>query len=769
MARINRNYVLLGCLCSMASGSIWPVMPSLIWMLPIVVLIGCLFSRNHGYWLQGLLLGCLIIIIHGNHYRHVTETLFSHGKTITVQARIVALNQPTLHGKQTMLSISRIESDHLPFYTRPQVKLYYATSEVPALKLGELWQLQLEVKPAFGRLNDAGYDNERYYVSNQWHGKAVIVTNTPINHKLIDSASWRLYLHQKTLPLLDKFPAKPFILALAFGDRSEISSQQWAQLRDSGLSHLMAISGLHIALMMTLGWALGRSLKSAILMLRPNGYQVIRFLPLCSSFIAAWFYAYLAGFSLPTQRALVMGCLVLSMLCLRIHWSAWQILLFSLVMIVALQPFSILQMSFWLSFSAILIIYISMWFYQQKGHGWRDKVLKVLVIQMGLFGGLSILSIGFFGGVSWVSPLVNLLVIPWVSFVVVPSIVFALICQWLLAFVVSIHAQTFIWGVVDGLLSPVMWILQQTEGAWLAASAKSMLVVLGLVIASILWRLRCYILLYVLVVGGGIVMLFPPYFQPNWRVQILDVGQGLAILIRKDGESVLYDTGVSWQGGSMANSVIVPLLQQEGERQLSGLIISHTDSDHAGGRLDIEQQLQPQWRRSSERLPHYLPCVKGQSWQWQGLSFEALWPPKSVARAYNPHSCVIRVSDAIFSILLTGDIDAISEILLTREQNIAAVDVMTVPHHGSATSSFPTLLEAFTPTVAIASLAVNNQWGLPNQAVKQRYQKANIDWLDTGTSGQITLSIYSNDWHIKQKRGNQYQPWYRQIVRNGLE
>lgn len=97
VARINRNYVLLGCLCSMASGSIWPVMPSLIWMLPIVVLIGCLFSRNHGYWLQGLLLGCLIIIIHGNHYRHVTETLFSHGKTITVQARIVALNQPTLH------------------------------------------------------------------------------------------------------------------------------------------------------------------------------------------------------------------------------------------------------------------------------------------------------------------------------------------------------------------------------------------------------------------------------------------------------------------------------------------------------------------------------------------------------------------------------------------------------------------------------------------------------------------------------------------------
>lgn len=119
--------------------------------------------------------------------------------------------------------------------------------------------------------------------------------------------------------------------------------------------------------------------------------------------------------------------------------------------------------------------------------------------------------------------------------------------------------------------------------------------------------------------------------------------------------------------------------------------------------------------------------------------------------------------------LFTGDIDAISEILLTRSAGIKLVDVMTVPHHGSATSSFPNLLQAFKPKVAIASVALNNQWGLPSQEVKQRYQQAGIEWLDTGSGGQITLSIYPNSWSIKQKRRNQYQPWYRQIVRNGLE
>nr|WP_245879971.1 DNA internalization-related competence protein ComEC/Rec2 [Vibrio gangliei] len=771
-------------------------MPSLILLLPIVVLFLVLFSTKNAYCLQGVCLGCLLIIIHGNHYRHVTEKLFSHGSLITVQAKIVALNQTTLHGAQTILSIQRINGDVLPFYAQPQVKAYYASPNQPPLKLGELWQLQLEVKPAIGRLNDAGFDNERYYVSNQWHGKAVIESENANNTLLKSSSSWRLSLHNDIKLATASLPSQSFILALAFGDRSLITDKQWQQLRDSGLAHLMAISGLHIALAMGIGWQLGRIIKTIGAIGYPAGYyavgQLMRMLPMLMSFGLAVMYSYLAGFSLPTQRALVMGTLWLLTLLFRIHWSIWQILLFSLVLVLAWQPFSILQASFWLSFSAIMVIYLSLWFCMKpeetsSQHRFKLRLIRILTVQMGLFIGLAFISASVFGGLSWVSPLVNLVAIPWVSVIVVPLIFLMLALSSLfIERSVSDHSDDspllsdteFVhdllatgWKIVDISLQPITKLLDWAEGAWWPLSNQSVWLCLILVMSVLLWRFRCFVTLFVVLLLAGVLHfgMFQAVHSPRWQVQVVDVGQGLAILIRKDGRSVLYDTGIGWQGGSMVRSIVTPLLNQSGEWQLDGLIISHTDFDHAGGRKDAEHSLNPKWKRSSELISGYQPCVKGQSWQWQGLQFEALWPPKQVTRAYNPHSCVVRISDSTFSLLLTGDIDAISEILLTREAGIKPVDVMTVPHHGSSTSSFPTLLEVFQPKVAVASLALNNQWGLPSQMVKQRYQQAGIPWLDTGTGGQITLSIYSNDWSIEQKRRDQYQPWYRQIVRNGLE
>lgn len=241
--------------------------------------------------------------------------------------------------------------------------------------------------------------------------------------------------------------------------------------------------------------------------------------------------------------------------------------------------------------------------------------------------------------------------------------------------------------------------------------------------ALIAWRFRFYSTLYITALVVLLWQFFPARPKPEWQVQVLDVGQGLAVLIRKDQQSVLYDTGISWQGGSIANSIIVPLLHKSGEHQLSGLLISHTDLDHAGGRADIESTLFPQWKRSSEYIEGYQPCIKGQKWQWQQLNFDVVWPPKQVKRAYNPHSCVVQVSDGQFNLLLTGDVDAISEIILIRDSQLSDVDVMTVPHHGSATSSFPSFVESIKPSVAIASLALNNQWGLPSQDVKGAINK----------------------------------------------
>lgn len=808
VAHINRNNILVGLILGAASGASWPSMPTLNWLMPIVVLFLALFFiknafftkdrhctedisvtknsyfikeryfKTFSYLAQGLLLGCFVVIIHGNHYRHVTEILFSQGASVTIQAKVISFVQPAVHGQQMLLSIQRINNVDLPIYARPTVKTFFNLPKENQPQLGEVWQFQIQVKPIVGQLNDAGFDSEQYYVSTQWHGKAVIESESGFNFRIKTSYSWRLWMHEKATSYLNEFDSKAFIVALAFGDRGLISDQQWQQLRDSGLSHLMAISGLHIGLAMAIGWSAGRIIKSLVCsVMGSSSSSVFRFIPLIISFSVALFYAYLAGFALPTQRALIMGGLVLFMLASGIHWSVWQILLYSLCLILVSQPMSILQASFWLSFGAIVIIYLSLWFYLSQHKRAKFNWRQIVIVQLGLFVGLAFLSIAFFGGVSWVSPLINLIAIPWVSLVVVPVIFFCLVMT------AIFHGSWFfsdswlfndgwlaqIWRLADFTLQPILWLLQFVEGAWLTLSSYWGVVSVLVALALIAWRFRFYSTLYIAVLIVLLWQLFPAGPRPEWQVQVLDVGQGLAVLIRKDQQSVLYDTGMSWQGGSIANSMIVPLLHKSGEQQLSGLVISHTDLDHAGGRTDIESALSPQWKRSSEYIDGYQACIKGQTWQWQQLNFEVVWPPKQVKRAYNPHSCVIRVSDGQFNLLLTGDIDAISEIILIRDNPLSDIDVMTVPHHGSATSSFPSFVESVKPKVAIASLALNNQWGLPNQDVKKRYQDNAIQWMDTAHGGQITISIYTNGWLIEQKRLNQYQPWYRQIVRKGLE
>ncbi|MFV0576787.1 MAG: DNA internalization-related competence protein ComEC/Rec2 [Vibrio sp.] len=820
-------------------------MPPLIGLVPIVFLFFILCCKKitqltQGFysflfnWLKGVLFGCVFVILHGNHYRYVTETLFAQGEQIVVQASVEDFVQTSEQGTTLLISINGINqpsiskaldakspktSKIIPIFFRPKVHAFLGVIEsnsgaqssvsqqqfVP--KLGECWQWQLRVKPVIGKRNDAGFDSERHYVSNQWHGKAVIQPQTAKQLNLTDCYSWRLWIHQKVAGYLNDLPAKPFILALTFGDRRGISSQQWKQLRNSGLAHLMAISGLHIGLALSFGWLIGRGLKSIIsLVLSRIGkssisrMNCIRFLPFICSFMLACSYAYLAGFSLPTQRALIMGSLVLLTFAARIHWSVWQLFLHSLLLILIVWPFSILQASFWLSFLAVAMIFFALWFYvrpeklptfvskerknaKEKGgsnylapvYPWLLRFKKILIIQLGLFIGLSFLNILIFGGISWLSPLFNLAAIPWVSIVTVPLIFMALACTLLL----SVWGETpvwidAIWKSVDLSLQPILWMLERSDGAWLPLSVDWVWLSVWLVIAITSWYFRFRFLGLAATIVISVLYFFPIKPLPIWQVKILDVGQGLAVLIQKDQQSILYDTGIAWEDGSIVRSIIEPVLNKQGQQQLSGMIISHSDSDHAGGRKDVEQDLTPKWIRSSELGKQDQPCIKGQQWTWNGLHFEALWPPKMVKRAYNPHSCVVRISDGRFSLLLTGDVDRISEILLSREA-AKPVDVILVPHHGSDTSSSQTLLNAFQPKLAIASVSLDNQWSLPSQRVKQRYLKSGSEWLDTAHSGQITLSIWSDSWKVEQKRSNikgsfyQNEAWYRQIVRNGLE
>lgn len=760
---------------SVASGVLWSSMPTSIWLLPIVVLFLVLYLTNSAQWAMGAIIGCAVVILHANLLKDRTSLLFQHGEQITLQGKVVNLYQPTDHGGRFTFLVDQIDESKVPFGLRPTIQVFESSfsDQIYTPQLGEYWQLHVSIKPIIGRLNDAGFDSEQYYVANSWSGKAVIESSHPDNHKISPSSSWRLWLHGKVASQSHDLPAFAYLLALGFGDRSYIESEQWQQLKDTGLSHLMAISGLHIGLAMLIGWWVG--VAGRIVLSRCSLFQFSLFhyrsychLPLIFSGLLALFYAYLAGFSLPTERAVIMGGAFLFMKVMRLYWAGWQVLLYTLCLILALDPFSILQVSFWLSFYAIFIIYLSLWFITPSSHSWIQKIRTILIVQIGIFIGLSPLSIIIFGGISLISPIVNILVIPWVSFVTVPLLFMSLFVTAITGLLNDVDCS-FIWQWVDVSLRPVLWVLEWGSGAWMNMPIWCGYGVFLFSLSLVLLRFRWHFAVMALWLGFSCVLVFPIKPEPKWRIDMLDVGQGLALLIGQHGRWVLYDTGVNWPGGSMAQSVIIPTLQQKGIHQLDGLVISHTDSDHAGGRTVIQEQLSPKWKRSSEKIPGYQPCVQGESWRWGELQFEALWPPKRVDRAYNPHSCVIQVSDGHFSLLLTGDIDAISEILIARQYPDLQAQVMSVPHHGSRTSSLFSFIEAVEPELALASVAKNNQWNLPAKDVVERYQQQGIRWLDTGNAGKISIFVYEKQWLIETKRASQYEPWYRQIVRKGLE
>ncbi|WP_375750342.1 DNA internalization-related competence protein ComEC/Rec2 [Vibrio sp. HN007] len=731
------------------SGQFWSAIPCYHFVL-ILVLAQAIISRTFvSKWTVGIVLAILSLTIHGKHYNSKVSAMFQAGENITIKGRIDSFFKQNSHGSEYTFTVLSVNDIHTGIFLRPKVRLLVPAGE--PLNYGELWSFNVKMKPVYGRLNEAGFDQERYFASQGLTGKAIALDGVLI----AGARSYRNYLHNYLSGLNESLNNIALLKALSFGDRNDIQPELWRQLKSSGLTHLIAISGLHVGIAYFIGWNLGRVGSVALGLIRVNAL----YLPLLCGLGLALCYSWLAGFSITTQRAFIM-CLVLSVLyILRLKYGHWVKLLVTLSIILLYDPFASMSSGFWLSFSAVAILFALA---SHPSTTNLTQLKKLIVIQLALIIIMIPVSALSFGGFSIYSPLYNLWAVPYFSFVIVPGIFLSLIATALYPALAELA-----WVVVDKLLEPVMWSLDFSGSGWVVVPEYYIWPVFILVF---MWFFSAFLNLRhgLILITATAFGLIPFRDSESWRVDVLDVGQGLAVLIEKKGQHMLYDTGNRWESGSVAESIIAPILYNRGVRQLDTLILSHMDSDHAGGKSFIERAFNPMSMRSSQELSGYQRCVKGEGWQWQGINFEVLWPPKLVKRAYNPHSCVIKVSDLTSSLLLTGDIEKISEYLLIKEGSLES-DIMLVPHHGSNTSSSSFFLESASAKIAIASLAKGNRWGMPHQKVYERYQDAGIHWMDTGESGQISIYFDSNGWNIEKMRENQSVTWYRQMLRNGVE
>lgn len=746
------------------SSAYWPTnLPSFVFFLCILGYVVTL-RFDQAKLIQGILLGLIIASSHITYYQSINEGLYRYGHNITIKGEIQSLIAFKETTSSILVQVREINTVPAMFIQSPLIRVslrdYKKTlineSDSVLFKQGQVWEFDVKLRPPIGRHNEVGYKLEDYALAKGIHsyGKisnALLLDDTPsIRNQWFD----RVY-HQTQ----DK-EFQSLLLALTFGYKGDIEASEWRVLRNSGLAHLMAISGLHIGFVFAIGWWIGKLLR---VMYTKDKHL---WLPVIVGCLFAVFYAWLADFSLPTIRALIACFLVSLLLIFRCFWPKHLILLWCVVLCLIINPFSSLSMSFWLSFSAVCVVLLSLHCYQIFIPIHRNTVIRkwsqIIAVQFGLFALLAPVQGYFFTGISYLSPLINLVSVPWVSISTVPLSLLAVVFEPINTDVVKV-----LWFLADLSIAPVWWLAEQSGQAWLLLSKRVNLIIICMIVFVILRLLlpTSFFLQPVVLIIVGSLLIKP---QNEWQVDFLDVGHGLSVLLSSKGHTVVYDTGIKWDNGSIAESVIEPVLRSRGVSVIDGLIISHSDNDHAGGKSYLVNRFTPQWVRTSEEGRGSKACIKGQRWQAGPMEFTAIWPPEVVDRAYNPHSCVVKAKIGQWTFLLTGDIDAISEMLILNQNDFRDVDVFLVPHHGSNTSSTDRWVDEMKNKIAVVSAGRFSPWDLPSSLIIRKHEEKGIKWLDTAQLGQISLTSKEGKLLIKGYSMFNHNVWYRKLFGDNL-
>ncbi|NBM80272.1 DNA internalization-related competence protein ComEC/Rec2 [Proteus sp. G2659] len=621
------------------------------------------------------------------------------------------------------------------------------------IAVGQHWKFKIQFRAVHSYLNEGGFDNQKYAVSMK-----ETLTGKVMSAKFIrDDISLRTQLIETISAYWQTTKNKGEIIALVLGDKRYIEPEKKDLYMKTGVAHLIVISGLHIGLAAFAGWGIARGIQ----FLFPIRWINPQF-PLVMAWLCGVFYAALSGWGIPATRA-VIGLTVWVML----HWGSrlflpWQWALWSAALILIFEPLSILSASFWLSFSAVFAIIFWYWMYPLKAkynHQKRWFILRLIHLQFGLLIILLPFQFYLFGGANFFSFIVNLWAVPIISFITVPLIMFGLLTSFLS------FLQPIIWHWVDLSINLAFWCAPLFLPYWQYSGTVPFLLGFSgvgiIVIIKMSWWRHHFILL--IAVGILLYCEFTTFSRYQWRMSMLDVGHGLAIILEKDREAIIYDTGIRWKsGGSIAKSVIIPYLKYHRLNPVA-LIISHDHLDHTGGIKDLIKAYPHLSIRSSFDDPSHLACLSNESWQWKGLQFDALWPPNKVLSPKNNQSCVINVSDGKHTILLTGDIEKEAEAQLVRvKKDQLKADVLQVPHHGSQTSSTLAFIQTVSPKFALVSAARYSLWRLPSDKVYLRYKKEAINWLTTSISGQISIEFNQDNIDVFTYRRDILPRWYHQ-------
>ena len=616
--------------------------------------------------------------------------------------------------------------------------------EVPVIRAGERWRLCLELGTPRGRVNFHGADSERWYFADGIGARGVVREGD--NQRLaapsvFDLQHWRESVLLRLTERAGDVPAFRVLAALAIADRRGLLRNDRAVLAATGTGHLLAISGLHIGLAAALGFFAGRLGLFAL----PHAVRQrsAALLPWLAAWLAALVYAALAGFGISTQRALIMLTVATMVMLAGRSVHPMQAWLVAMALVLIADPFAPLRAGFWFSFLCVAVLL--MLFVPRSGpmSVWR----RVLLAQLGISLVMAPLSLYWFQQASLPGLLANLVAIPVVSMLVVPLVLLALpllwlpwpLAAWLLSMAGHIAAALLVFLESISSLQPEFLGTARSPG--LLATVIAMLGAAALILPRGV-PVRFLGLLLVLPV---MLPAAPGLAKGATRVDLLDVGQGLAVLLRGPDFQLLYDTGPGngldgEAGWDLVDGTIRPMISAAGGKPAI-VVASHADLDHAGGLRSL-QAVYPKTRfigSFPEPQSGVEPCIAPRAWTSGKHRFGILHPSAGLPYLGNASSCVLSVRGPGLSLLLGGDIDTAVERRLVME-GLGRHDVLVAPHHGSSSSSSMYLIDAVRPGLALVSAEADNRYAFPHAEVISRFASRGIPVLNTARCGGIRLT-----------------------------
>lgn len=679
-------------------------------------------------YLMFYILGLCLFSTHQTHIK--TQSLqFYHNFFSSFLIKVVDFEQ-----KKNWGSRWRVEILH-PIQGEAWLSCY---QNCPMMLPGESWWVQGRLKK-ISSFNNPGQSS----IWNRMDFRHVIgqLTLSPGRYqKDHDIEKWdllhrvRVWIYQKAN---EKFSsqqvfAKEIFLTLVLGIGSELSNEDWQMFKDTGTAHLMVVSGAHLSLLMMLIEGLIQFAYRWI----PINTPVKR---ISSGFSLAvgFLYALLSGFGVPVQRAWLMKCGMDLKYWFSYRMTSFQAFQMSLFLILCREPHAIWYPGTYLSFIAVgilmliprLILSQSWW--------------MTFAIQFFCLLGLSPLTVLWFSSIPLSGLLANFFAIPWVSWCVLPLALSMII------FLSQYVLDVFYWSV--RFLQLFLKYLQHFQSfnlhlMWPHPFIPWVLLLSAVVIAVLpKWRL--------MLLSFGIVLAlwhlpFKPQKEGEFVADVLDVGQGLSVLVRTAHHALLYDTGGQFGQKTAASFVVLPYFKYIRLKKLDTLVLSHPDLDHMAGRAEILKAY-PNTQLVVDNPSFYHAgrnCRQMKDWCWDGVCFHFFKNMRYVKKKNN-HSCVLQVHNQNYALLLTGDIEKKAEkslifALKHRPENT----VLLVPHHGSRTSSSEIFLKSVKTKLAIVSVALYNSYHLPHPSIQKRYQHFRIPWVTTAESGMIQVRFFERHW-----------------------